>query len=64
MVKAGSRLIVLPETEPPTKDHTWAGPRPPCTYVADVQLGLHADLPTAAAGAVSDFVACLRILFP
>lgn len=31
----------LPETEPPTKEHTWAGPRLPCTYVADVQLGLH-----------------------
>jgi hypothetical protein len=25
----------------PTKDHTWAGPRPPHSYVADVQLGLY-----------------------
>ena len=31
----------LSETEPPTKEHTQAGPRPPHTYVADVQLGLH-----------------------
>ena len=31
----------LSETEPPTKEHTQAGPRPPCTYVVDVQLGLH-----------------------
>jgi hypothetical protein len=23
------------------KEHTWAGPRPPHTYIADVQLGLH-----------------------
>ena len=29
------------ETEPPTEEHTWAEPRPPCTYVAGVQLGLH-----------------------
>jgi hypothetical protein len=28
-------------TELPTKKHTWTGPRPPCSYVADVQLGLH-----------------------
>jgi hypothetical protein len=31
----------LSETESPTKEHTQAGPRPHCTYVADVQLGLH-----------------------
>jgi hypothetical protein len=31
----------LSETEPPTTEHTWTGPRPSCTYVADVQLGLH-----------------------
>ena len=24
-----------------SKEHTGAEPRPPCTYVADVQLGLH-----------------------
>ena len=28
-------------SEPPTKEHTQAGPRSPCTYVTDVQLGLH-----------------------
>lgn len=28
------------ETDPPTKEHTRAGPRPSCTCVADVQLGL------------------------
>jgi hypothetical protein len=28
----------LTETEPPTKEHAWTGPRPPYTYVADVQL--------------------------
>ena len=31
----------LSESEPPTKEHTWAGPRPLYTYVTDVQLGLH-----------------------
>ena len=28
-------------TESLTKEHTWARPRPPCTYVTYVQLGLH-----------------------
>jgi hypothetical protein len=28
----------LSETEPPTKEHTWAEPRPPTTYVADLSL--------------------------
>jgi hypothetical protein len=27
--------------EPSTKAHTWAAPKPPCTHVADVHLGLH-----------------------
>jgi hypothetical protein len=27
--------------EPPTREHAWAGPRPPHTYVVDVQLGLY-----------------------
>ena len=31
----------LQESEQPTKQHTWAGSRPLCTYVADVQLGLY-----------------------
>jgi hypothetical protein len=25
----------LPETEPPTKVHTWTGPRPPGTYLVE-----------------------------
>ena len=32
------------ESEPPTKEHTQAGPRSPCTYITDVQLGLHVGL--------------------
>jgi hypothetical protein len=31
----------LSESEPPTREHTQAGPRPPRTYVAGVQLDLH-----------------------
>ena len=31
----------LSETEPPTKEHTWAGPRPVCTYVGDCCLVLN-----------------------
>ena len=26
------------KTEPPTKEHIWAGPSPSCTYITDVQL--------------------------
>ena len=37
-------LGALRESEPPTKEHTQAEPRPPNTYVADMQLGLHVDL--------------------
>lgn len=33
-------ILGLSESEPPTKEHTRARPRPPCSYV-DVQLGLH-----------------------
>ena len=39
-----SEPLGLTESEPPTKGHTWAGPRPPHTYAADVQLHLHAGL--------------------
>jgi hypothetical protein len=34
-------LLGVSESEPQTKEHIWAGPRSPCTYVADVKLGLH-----------------------
>jgi hypothetical protein len=33
----------LSEYEPPTKEYTWAGPRPLFTYVVDMQLGFHVD---------------------
>ena len=37
----------LPETELPTKERTWARPRPPAyAFVAEGQLGLHASPPT------------------
>ena len=32
------RSVIIKRT---TKEHTWAGPKIPCSYVADVQLGLH-----------------------
>ena len=31
----------LSESEPPTKEHTWAGSKPFCSDVADMQPGLH-----------------------
>ena len=34
----------LTETEPPTKEHAGASPRPPTHFVADMQLGLHVGL--------------------
>ena len=34
----------LSVTGSPTKEHTWAGPRHLCTYVADEQLDLHVGL--------------------
>jgi hypothetical protein len=36
-------LTRLSESEPPTKEHTQAGPRPPNTYVADVKFGHHVE---------------------
>ena len=36
-----SQLTWTLVAEPPTKEHTLAGPRPPCTCVADMQLGLN-----------------------
>lgn len=44
--------------------HTRAGPRPPCTYVADLQFGFHAGPPTIGAEAYLDSVACLWTLLP
>jgi hypothetical protein len=34
-------LWQISQSESPAEEHTWAGPRPLCTHVADVQLGLH-----------------------
>jgi hypothetical protein len=31
----------LSESEPTTIEHTQTGLRPPCTYIADMQLGFH-----------------------
>ena len=39
----------LTETKSPTKEHAGAGPRPPYTFVADVQYG-HVEPPTTAGG--------------
>jgi hypothetical protein len=33
-------ILGISESEPPTKEHTQAGPRPPHTYVVNVPLGL------------------------
>jgi hypothetical protein len=46
----------LLESEPPSKEHTWAGPRPPSTYVADVQLGLHVGPEQLEKGAIQKAV--------
>ncbi|GAB1293988.1 Beta-galactosidase [Apodemus speciosus] len=35
------RPLGISETELSTQEHTLTGPGPPCTHVADVQLGLH-----------------------
>ena len=48
----------LKKTELPAKKHAGA----PCTFVADVQLGLHVCLLTIGAGAVS--IACHWLPFP
>jgi hypothetical protein len=34
--KQKTNRVRLSESEPPTKEHTLAEPRPPCIYVADV----------------------------
>jgi hypothetical protein len=51
---------VLPETEPPTKKHTQAGPSL-TPYGADVHLGLHVGPTITDTGAVPIAVACLDI---
>jgi hypothetical protein len=52
----------LSDTEPPTKEHAQAGPRPLHTYVADVQLGLHVG-PEQLEQGYSKAVACLWDMF-
>ena len=55
----------LTETEPPTKEHTWARPSslpPPThthTHVAGMQFGLHASPSTTRVEGVPKSVACL-----
>lgn len=51
----------FPETEPPAKEHTRAGPSPwhPYTYVLHVQLGLWVGAPTTGMGSYPDSVACI-----
>ena len=48
---------MLSETEPPTKEHTWAWDRPPHT---DVQLGLHVG-PLTAGVEASFKICCLYV---
>ena len=48
---------MLSETEPPTKEHTWAWNRPPYT---DVQLGLHVG-PLTAGVEASFKICCLYV---
>jgi hypothetical protein len=44
-------------TEPPTKEHIGAGPRPPCAYVEDMQFSLHVDLATTEERTITKAVA-------
>ena len=48
---------MLSETEPPTKEHTWAWNRPPYT---DVQLGLYVG-PLTAGVEASFKICCLYV---
>jgi hypothetical protein len=49
----------LTETEAPTKEYQGLDLAPPTpTFVADVQLGLHAGPLKIGAGAIADSVAC------
>ena len=51
---------MLSDPEPPTKEHTQVRPRPPCTYVTDVQLGLHVG-PLTAGVEASFKICCLYV---
>jgi hypothetical protein len=53
----------LSKTESSIKEHSWARPMPPYTYVADVKLSLHMGPLTTGVGDLSKAVACLWILF-
>jgi hypothetical protein len=46
-------------SEPPTKEHSSARRRPPCTYVADVQLGLHGGSSTKGMRTIPKVVSCI-----
>jgi hypothetical protein len=61
--KLGTHSVVE-ESEPPTKKHTWAGPTPPHTYVADIHPSLHMGPPTTGEGAIPKALACLWVSFP
>ena len=51
------------EFGPPTKEHTQAEPRPPCTYVADVQLSFHVGPKQLEQGLPTKAVACTQDMF-
>ena len=48
---------------PPNKDHTQAGPMPPCKYAADVQIGLHVSSQIIGMGATLEVVAYMCDVF-
>ena len=56
-------ILGLSEFEPPTKGHAWFGPRPPCTYVADVKFGLHVSSQIIGMGATLEVVAYMCDVF-
>jgi hypothetical protein len=53
----------LSESEPPTKEHTRAEPRPPYIYVADMQLDLHVALEKTGIEAIPKAVASMWEMF-
>jgi hypothetical protein len=56
-------IFGLSESEPPAKEHTQAGPRPPHSYVADVQLDCHVSPKQLEQGAIPKAIACLWDMF-